>query len=64
VVTAISAKKAQSERLENFIKVLKAQDGTIHELDCSLWGGIVEFITVGRNKEITVTFRDRTEIRA
>ena len=64
VVAAISAKEAQSERLANFIKVLKAQDGTISEFDGSLWGGMVEFVTVGRNKEITVTFRDGTEIQA
>jgi len=49
VVAAISAKEAQSERLADFIKVLKAQDGTISKFDGSLWGGMVEFITVGRN---------------
>ena len=64
VVAAISAKEAQSERLADFIKVLKAQDGTISEFDGSLWGGMVEFVTVGRNKEIKVTFRDGTEILA
>ena len=64
VVSAISAKEAQSERLSDFIKVLKAQDGTISEFDGSLWGSIVEFVTVGRDKEITVTFRDGTEIQA
>jgi site-specific DNA recombinase len=64
VVAAISAKEAQSERLADFIKVLKAQDGTISEFDGSLWGGMVEFVTVGRDKAITVTFRDGTEIQA
>ena len=64
VVTAISAKEAQSERLADFIKMLKSQDGTITDFDGSLWGGMVEFITVGRDKEITVTFRDGTEIQA
>ena len=64
VVAAISAKEAQSERLADFIKVLKAQDGTIGEFDGSLWGSMVEFVTVGRNKEITFTFRDNTEIQA
>ena len=54
----------KSERLSDFIKVLKAQDGTISEFDGSLWGGMVEFVTVGRDKEITVTFRDGTEIQA
>lgn len=58
LVAAISAKEAQSERLANFIKVLKAQDGIISEFDGSLWGSMVEFITVGRGKEIVVTFRD------
>lgn len=64
VVAAISAKEAQSERPADFIKVLKAQDGTISEFDGSLWGSMVEFITVGRDKEITVTFRDGSEILA
>ncbi len=64
VVSAISAKEAQGERLADFIKVLKEQDGTISEFDGSLWGGMVEFVTVGRNKEITVTFRDGSEIQA
>ena len=64
VAASISAKEAQSERLSDFIKVLKAQDGTISDFDGSLWGGMVEFVTVGRDKGITVTFRDGTEILA
>lgn len=63
MTAAISAKEAKSERLANFIKALKAQNGTISDFDCSLWGGMVEFVTVGRNKEITVTFRDGSEIQ-
>ncbi|MGN1217507.1 MAG: recombinase zinc beta ribbon domain-containing protein, partial [Phocaeicola sp.] len=62
VVAEISAKEAQSERLANFIRVLKEQDGIIREFDSNLWGCMVEFVTVSRNKEITVTFRDGTEI--
>ena len=64
VAAAISAKEAQSERLSDFIKVLKSQDGTISDFDGSLWGGMVEFVTVDRDKGITVTFRDGTEILA
>lgn len=63
-IAAISAKRAKSERLSDFTKVLKAQDGTISEFDSSLWGSMVEFVTVGRDKEITVIFRDGTEIQA
>ncbi len=64
VIASMSAKEAQSERLVNFIKTLKAQDGTISDFDGRVWGGVVEFDTVGRDKAITVTFRDGTKIRA
>ena len=42
----------------------KMQDGTISKFDGSLWGSMVEFATVGRDKDITVTFRDGSEIKA
>lgn len=64
VVDAIAAKNAQNERLSQFIKNLKAQDGIITEFDDRLWGDMVDFMTVGRKKEIMVTFRDGTEIQA
>lgn len=63
VVAAISAKQAQDERLSDFIKMLKSQNGVLLEFDSGLWGCMVEYVTVGRNKEITVTFRDGTEVR-
>ena len=61
---AISAKEAQSARLEAFIKVLKEQDGVIADFDEGLWGSMVDCVTVGRDKSMTVTFRDGTEIQA
>ena len=64
VVVAITAKEVRGVRLENFIKELKAQDGVIRKFDERLWGDLVEFVTVGRGKEITVTFKDGTEIQA
>lgn len=64
VTAGISAKKAQGERLADFIRILVAQDGTIKEFDESLWGSMVDFVTVCRDKEITVTFRDGSEIQA
>ncbi|MCC8013637.1 MAG: hypothetical protein LIO87_00430 [Eubacterium sp.] len=45
-LAAISAKKAQSERLDNFIKILKSQEEIIKEFDSSLWGSMVEYATV------------------
>lgn len=46
-----------------FQKGEQMQDGTISEFDGRLWGSMVEFVTVGRDKDITVTFRDGTEIQ-
>jgi len=64
VVSGIATKEAQSERLENFIRELKAQNGVLTEFDERLWSCMVDFVTVSRKKELTVTFRDGTEIRA
>ncbi len=63
-VEAITAKEAQDAVLANFIKELKAGDDFLQEFDSSLWGSLVDFITVGRKKEIKVTFKDGTEIQA
>lgn len=62
VTAAIAAKEAQREQLKNFIQTLKTQEGKIREFDSVLWGSMVEYITVGKKKEITVTFRNGTEI--
>ena len=63
VVRAITEKEAKNERLAGFIKILKAQDGIITEFDEMLWSSMVDFVTVGRNKELAVTFRDGTEVK-
>ncbi len=63
-VAAITAKEAQSARLEAFIKVMRERDGTIEDFDESLWGSMVESVTVGRDKEMAVTFRDGTAVQA
>ena len=58
---AISAKEAQSERLAEFIKRLKAQPEPVAVFDSQLWASMVECVTV--SKGMTVVFRDGTEIR-
>ena len=63
-IAAISAKDAQNARLTAFVKALRERDGIIEDFDESLWGCMVEYVTVGRKKEMTVTFRDGTEIQA
>ncbi len=64
VARPITEKEAQNERLAGFIKILKAQDGVIAEFDERLWSSMVDFVTVGRNKEMAMTFRDGTKITA
>ncbi len=64
VTRTITEKEAQREQLVGFIKVLQAQDGVISEFDERLWSSMVDFVTVGRDKGITVTFQDGTKIIA
>ena len=64
VEKAIISKEMHRAELENFIEGLKSQDGVTREFDGRLWGDMVEFVTVGRGKEITVTFKDGSVIIA
>lgn len=64
VVAAISEKEAKGEQLAGFIRTLKSQEGVLKDFDSSLWGSMVDFVTVGRDKKMTVTFRDGSEILA
>ena len=41
--------------------MLKEQNGVIEEFDPWLWACMVDFVTVGRRKEMIFTFRDGTE---
>lgn len=64
VVAAISEKEAKGEQLAGFIRTLRSQEGVLKDFDSSLWGSMVDFVTVGRDKKMTVTFRDGSEILA
>ena len=63
VTEAISAKEAQSERLEGFIKRLKTQTDPVAEFNSQLWASMVEYMTVGMDKGLTVVFRDGPAVR-
>lgn len=58
---AIEQKQANSERIRQFIKTLKSQDGILTEFDSALWSSMVDFVTIEREKR-SVTFKDGTEI--
>lgn len=45
-----------------FIKVLKGQQELITEFDESLWSSLTEKIVVKSKEEVTVVFKDGTEI--
>ena len=62
VTEAISAKNAQSERLTMFERMLKDHAAPVAEFDSQLWESMVECVTVGVDKGLTVVFRDGTEI--
>ena len=62
VTEAISAKEAQAERLAMFERTLEAQREPVAEFDSQLWASMVECVTVGVDKGMTVVFRDGTEI--
>lgn len=59
----IADKQTRKEQLSGFIRLLKGQENPITEFDSYLWGCLVDYVTVGREKEMTVTFRDGTEIK-
>ena len=62
VTEAISAKEVQSERLAEFIKRLKAQTEPMAVFDSQLWASMVDYVTVGVDKGLTVVFRDGMEV--
>ncbi len=64
VIADIAEKGRRKAVLANFVSALKKQKGIIDIFDEDLWCSLVDFVTVGRKKEIKVTFRDGTEIMA
>ena len=56
-------KEAQSEQLARFIRRLKVQTEPVAEFDAQLWGRMVDYVTVGVDKGITVVFRDGTAVQ-
>lgn len=49
--------------LAGFIRTLEAQMEPVAEFDERLWGAMVDCVTVGVDKQLTVVFRDGTERR-
>ncbi len=62
VVKSIKARHAKSERLDGFAQTLTAQSETLTKFEAGLWGTLVDFMTVYSKEDISVTFKDETEI--
>lgn len=60
---AIEEKQAHFEKLGIFIEALRQQVDPVTEFDAGMWGSMVEFVAVDKDKEMTVTFKDGTEVR-
>lgn len=58
----IKARELQNSRLKFFISFLKKQEAIIQDFDETLWGCMVDHVTVYQGKKITITFRDGTEV--
>ncbi|MCD7865611.1 MAG: recombinase family protein [Clostridiales bacterium] len=64
VCSEISSREARYEQMGRFIEVLEEQENIITEFDDSLWGSLVDHIVVRTKKDVTVVFKDGTEIKA
>ena len=62
VTEAIAQRSAKGERLTGFIRTIEAQSEPVAEFDERLWGAMVDYVTVGVDKRLTVVFRDGTGI--
>ncbi|WP_173443957.1 hypothetical protein [Selenomonas ruminantium] len=59
---SIKARQAKAERLGAFVKAFTAQSGAVTKFDEGLWGTLVDYMTVYSKDDISVTFKDGTEI--
>ena len=53
---------AKGERLAGFIRTLEVQKEPVAEFDERLWGAMVDYVTVGVDKRLTVMFQNGTGI--
>lgn len=60
----IADNKARTETIGLFIDTLAKQNGPITEFDDSLWGSLLDHITVYSKDDVRFTFKDGSEIAA
>ncbi len=62
VEKSIKAQHAKAERLEAFAEALGKQGDMVMSFDEGLWGTLIDFMTVYNKEDISVAFKDGTEI--
>lgn len=61
--TEIADRKARHQQLQQFTDTVRDAAQIQTEFDTGLWSALVDFITVESKDDVTVTFRDGTEIQ-
>ena len=56
----IADKKARLGAVEEYMRLLKKQNGRVEEFNSELWCGLLDYVTVGEN--MVFRFRDGTEV--
>lgn len=59
---AISDKQSRKAQMEDFLKLLKAQDGELTEFSESLWVGLLDYATVYADGRMTFSFKNGATI--
>lgn len=59
----ISASKARYEQMGRVIAILKEQPATVAEFDSNLWSALADRLVVKSKDDVTVIFKDGTEIK-
>ena len=57
----IADKKARLGAVEEYMRLLKKQNGRVEEFNPELWCGLLDYVTVGANNTVFM-FRDGTEV--
>ena len=60
----IPEQSARKEKIRRFLDELRQMKNLITEFDENLWNATIELVTVQKDKTLTFTFRDGTEISA
>ena len=58
----MAKRQAKFEKLNVFIQSLEQTDDIVKDFDPSMWGSLVEYLEVDKEKEVIVVFKDGTQV--